>query len=162
MALFKRSHVDEDDSVSLADDDHAWWASRDHLERAFVPKHRGDSEHGETSGRSDTGSKSTGSTFSDRYSTESLFNWASSSEPDDPTFGGRGMPLDPYRILGLQPGASLSEVVAAHRSLAKRYHPDQFFSAEESERHAAAQKMSTVNAAYQELRSRLMAHRHAH
>jgi hypothetical protein len=32
--------------------------------------------------------------------------------------------LDPYRTLGLAPGATLDEVKAAYRRLAKRYHPD--------------------------------------
>jgi hypothetical protein len=32
--------------------------------------------------------------------------------------------VDPYRTLGLSPGASLDEVKAAYRRLAKRYHPD--------------------------------------
>lgn len=87
-----------------------------------------------------------------------MFNWASSPEPDDPTHGGTGLPLDPYRVLGLQPGATLSEVIAAHRNLAKQYHPDQMHGADEDEQRRAAQTMSTVNAAYQELRSRLMGH----
>ena len=31
---------------------------------------------------------------------------------------------DPYRILGLKPGASEEEVKRAYRQLAKKYHPD--------------------------------------
>ena len=31
---------------------------------------------------------------------------------------------DPYRVLGLEPGASDDEVKAAYRRLAKKYHPD--------------------------------------
>ena len=31
---------------------------------------------------------------------------------------------DPYRVLGLEPGASDDEVKAAYRKLAKKYHPD--------------------------------------
>jgi curved DNA-binding protein CbpA len=31
---------------------------------------------------------------------------------------------DPYRILGVPPGASLNEIRAAYRRMAKRYHPD--------------------------------------
>ncbi len=157
MALFKRSgSKDEDDTetVRLADDDgHAWWASRDRLEKVFVPKTRvpPDSIHADPLGvNPDPGG------FASEYSTESLFNWASSDQPDDPTHGGTGLPRDPYRVLGLEPGASLAEVVAAHRHLAKRYHPDQLHDADEAERRAASQTMSTVNAAYQELRSRLL------
>ena len=32
--------------------------------------------------------------------------------------------IDPYRTLGLSPGATIEEVKAAYRRLAKRYHPD--------------------------------------
>jgi DnaJ-domain-containing protein 1 len=151
MALFKRSSSTDDDMVSLADDDHAWWASRDELQRPFVP-----SDRVPPAAPSTGPGPATSGSFTDRYSTDSLFNWASSTEPDDPTHGGTGLPLDPYRVLGLQPGASLSEVVAAHRTLAKRYHPDQLFDADEAERLAAAQTMSTINGAYHELRTRLM------
>ncbi len=157
MPLFKRTGPDDDDeTVSLSDDDHAWWASREHLERPFVPKHRTPAGAVDPPPSVTLGSEP--SAFSERYSTESLFNWASSPEPDDPTHGGTGLPLDPYRVLGLQPGATLSEVIAAHRNLAKQYHPDQMHGADEDEQRRAAQTMSTVNAAYQELRSRLMGH----
>ncbi|HET8929437.1 MAG TPA: J domain-containing protein [Acidimicrobiales bacterium] len=157
MALFKRTESDDDDDdmVSLADDNHAWWAGRDELQRAFVPKDRAAPGGAEPTPTNPSG-------FTDKYSTESLFNWASSSEPDDPTHGGTGLPLDPYRVLDLEPGATLSEVVAAHRTLAKRYHPDQLFDADDAERVTAAQKMSTINAAYHELRSRLMGPDSAH
>lgn len=161
MPLFKKSDTDtDDDMVDLSSGANAWWADRDELERVFVPKRRGLASNGAEAPSGGDQSPSTEPTFESQYSTESLFNWASSPEPDDPTIGGRGVPLDPYRVLGLEPGASLSEVVAAHRALAKKYHPDQFFSADEPERQHAAQTMATVNAAYQELRSRLLAHRH--
>lgn len=151
MAFFKRTIPENDDeTVSLADDDHAWWAGRDELQQVFVPRRR------EVPGAAPPDPVGNTGGFTEQYSTESLFNWASSTEPDDPTHGGTGLPLDPYRVLGLEPGASLSEVVAAHRSLAKRYHPDQLVDADDADRFEAAQTMSTVNAAYQELRSRLM------
>lgn len=154
MTLFKRNPRDEEDSVSLESDAHAWWAGRDHLERTFVPKKR--TVPGSTGPASTTPSGPSSTTFAERFSTESLFNWASGPEPDDPTHGGNGLPLDPFRVLGLQPGASLSEVVSAHRTLAKRYHPDQLHGADEAVRTEAAQTMRTVNAAYQELRTRLV------
>ena len=50
---------------------------------------------------------------------------------------------DPYRVLGLAPGASKDEVTAAYRKLAKKYHPDLNPGDE-----AAAKKMAEVNAAY--------------
>ena len=33
---------------------------------------------------------------------------------------------DPYRVLGLTPGASKDEVTKAYRKLAKKYHPDNY------------------------------------
>lgn len=50
---------------------------------------------------------------------------------------------DPYRVLGLSPGASKDEVTKAYRKLAKKYHPD-LNPGDES----AAKKMAEVNAAY--------------
>ena len=50
---------------------------------------------------------------------------------------------DPYRVLGLNPGASKDEVTKAYRKLAKKYHPD----LNPGDTTAAA-KMAEVNAAY--------------
>lgn len=138
---------DDDATIRLDSAEHAWWAERDELKRAWTPpvKNRHRAEEPRSS-----------STFESEYSTESLFNWATSDTPDDPTIGGAGMPLDPYAVLGLQPGASMDEVTSAHRRLAKQFHPDRQFTATESERIAAEQTMSRINAAYHELRSRLV------
>lgn len=50
---------------------------------------------------------------------------------------------DPYRILGLNPGASEEEVKKAYKSLAKKYHPDVTGNDPE-----AAKKMQEINSAY--------------
>lgn len=50
---------------------------------------------------------------------------------------------DPYKVLGLSPGASKDEVTKAYRKLAKKYHPDLNPGDE-----TAAKKMAEVNAAY--------------
>lgn len=55
---------------------------------------------------------------------------------------------DPYKILGLSPGASDEEVTKAYRSLAKKYHPD----LNPGDKTAAA-KMSEINAAYSQIKS---------
>lgn len=149
MAVWNRGSKQKssDDTVRLDDDGNAWWSERDTLEKVFVPKTRRTATAADEPGKA--------SAFEEKYSTESLFNWADGPDPDDPTHGGRGSLLDPYQVLGLQPGATLEEVVSAHRHLAKRYHPDRQHGSDESARHDAEQTMRRVNAAYQELRSRL-------
>ena len=53
------------------------------------------------------------------------------------------MMMDPYKVLGVAPGASEEEIKKAHRTLAKKYHPDLNPGNE-----AAAEKMNEINAAY--------------
>ncbi|MBO6240175.1 MAG: J domain-containing protein [Butyrivibrio sp.] len=53
------------------------------------------------------------------------------------------MMMDPYKALGVSPGASEEEIKKAHRTLAKKYHPDL-----NPGNVAAAEKMNEVNAAY--------------
>lgn len=53
---------------------------------------------------------------------------------------------DPYKVLGLEPGASEEAVKRAYRALAKKYHPDLNPGNEE-----AARKMKEVNAAYDQI-----------
>jgi hypothetical protein len=54
---------------------------------------------------------------------------------------------DPYTVLGVKPGAPPSELAAAYRSQAKRWHPDRNADAE------SARRMAQVNAAYDLLRA---------
>ena len=53
------------------------------------------------------------------------------------------MMMDPYKVLGISPGASEEEIKKAHRRLAKKYHPDI-----NPGNAAAAEKMNEINAAY--------------
>ena len=55
---------------------------------------------------------------------------------------------DPYRVLGLQPGASDEEVKRAYRQLAKKYHPDM----NPGDPHAA-KMMNDINAAYDQIKN---------
>lgn len=55
---------------------------------------------------------------------------------------------DPYRVLGLQPGASEEEVKRAYRQLAKKYHPDM----NPGDEHAA-KMMNDINAAYDQIKN---------
>ena len=56
--------------------------------------------------------------------------------------------MDPYKVLGLEPGASDEEVKKAYRRLAKQYHPDRNPGDE-----AAARKMQEINAAYEQIKN---------
>lgn len=55
---------------------------------------------------------------------------------------------DPYKVLGLERGASDEEVKKAYRRLAKKYHPDLNPGDQE-----AARKMREVNAAYEQIKN---------
>ena len=55
---------------------------------------------------------------------------------------------DPYKVLGVSPGASDEEIKQAYRRLAKKYHPDLTPGDK-----VAAQKMQEVNAAYEQIKN---------
>ena len=55
--------------------------------------------------------------------------------------------MDPFRVLGVDPGVSEADLTAAYRSLAKRWHPDH--------RHGDAARMREINEAYALARAEL-------
>jgi hypothetical protein len=57
--------------------------------------------------------------------------------------------VDPYTILGLNPGAGERDISAAYRAQAKRWHPDRGGGEE------AARRMAEINVAYDLLRSEI-------
>jgi DnaJ like chaperone protein len=61
---------------------------------------------------------------------------------------------DPYAVLGVRSNASWQEIVAAHRSLARRFHPDKVATLDQVARMAAEQIMFKINDAYRELKVR--------
>lgn len=54
---------------------------------------------------------------------------------------------DPYKVLGVSPTATDEEIKAAYRSLARRYHPDNYPNDPDAAKHAA-ERMKEINAAY--------------
>lgn len=58
------------------------------------------------------------------------------------------MAEDPYKVLGISPGADEEEVTKAYRRLAKKYHPD--LNPGDAD---AARKMSAINDAYEQIKS---------
>ena len=57
--------------------------------------------------------------------------------------------MDPYKVLGVSPSASDDEIRQAYRSLAKKYHPDNY--ANNPVADLAAEKMKEINAAYEQI-----------
>jgi len=55
---------------------------------------------------------------------------------------------DPYKILGLTPGATDEQIKQAYRRLAKKYHPDM-----NPDDPAAAKMMNDINAAYEQIKN---------
>ena len=58
------------------------------------------------------------------------------------------MVQDPYKVLGVSPGASDEEIKKAYRELTKKYHPDL-----NPGDPGAAQKMNDINAAYDQIKN---------
>ena len=62
---------------------------------------------------------------------------------------------DPWNVLGLDRGASASDVNAAYRRLAEIYHPDRYQGTRENVRAEAARRMGDLSAAVQAIRAGL-------
>lgn len=54
--------------------------------------------------------------------------------------------MDPYKVLGVQPGASQDEIKSAYRNLVKKYHPDKY--TDEVMKARATEKIKEINEAY--------------
>ncbi len=63
-------------------------------------------------------------------------------------------PWDPYRILGIEQGASQEEVKHAFRLLAGKYHPDKLGHLGEEFRALAEKRFKEIQKAYDELKSK--------
>jgi hypothetical protein len=83
--------------------------------------------------------------FQSYYTYESLFEDAPEQLEED---AGE----DPYVVLGLKHSATWPQISAAHRRLAKEFHPDRFATQPEDVREAAENEIKRINLAYSELR----------
>jgi hypothetical protein len=144
----READADEADTVDLDGEEHAWWAAREELDNAYAPRKKKQEQPPPSR-----------STFSEYFSTESLFSWTRADEPKDspPEDGGAHLDVehpDPYEVLGLPEDATWKQIVAAHRRLAKQHHPDRLGSASAEQRHRSDRRMRQLNIAYSELRRR--------
>jgi DnaJ-domain-containing protein 1 len=124
-----------DENVDLAGAEHAWWAGRETLDSQDAPRGRKKRPVEEPVKKS---------AFKEYYSTESLF--APQPELLDPE--------DPYAVLGVPASATWEEITSAHRTLAKRFHPDRLTNMGAEERARGEVRIRDLNIAYMELRRR--------
>jgi len=69
--------------------------------------------------------------------------------------GEQGVEADPYRILGLEPGASREEISRAYRQLAGKYHPDKVQHLGEEFKALAEKRFIEIQKAYSYLMDRV-------
>jgi DnaJ domain len=84
---------------------------------------------------------------SDRWTVEDTPSWPGAFDGDDLAWT--------YRVLGVDEGASESEVRLAYHQLAQTYHPDKWAAMDAEFQAAANHKMAEINASYELLMSEL-------
>lgn len=175
---------DDDEPVRLDDDAHAWWSQRpaedllrparrppapseepprDILAEHFGPDWRTSWGLDPTpprrpEGRDDPGlvPPEVGAARTEQATSHAIDQAAAAPgrSTDDDTERGAEERADAYALLGVEPTASWEEIVAAHRAMARRHHPDRAVARGPEAAAAAEERIRLVNAAYAELRVR--------
>ena len=152
--LFRRAEdlLVDDDDADLSEDEHAWWAARDTV--AGVP--RGGPAEPEQTTEGD-------SHFQDYWSNESLFEEQQATPPPSgepaaeqaPTVDvPGGLDLDAaHLVLQVRIGVTWEEITAAHRRLAKLYHPDRLVEWSPEAQELGRTRMAEINSAHATLRA---------
>jgi DnaJ-domain-containing protein 1 len=154
---FPRRHRDDDDAedpddtVALDDDAHAWWAQRP-VEDLWRP--RADRAPVEEPER-DVLAEHFGADWRTSFGFDPPPVMPDAADPEgaqaDEELPDEG---DAYAVLGVEATATWEEIVAAHRALARRHHPDRVASLGPEAVTAAEERIVRINAAYAELRIR--------
>jgi hypothetical protein len=154
--LFKRAEdlLEDDETADLSEDEHAWWAAREGV--AGVP--RGNAPPPEAPTDSAEESK-----FEDYWSAESLFDEQQTKAAPPPPHGEAheldlpgAMDLDSaHLVLQVRIGVTWEEITAAHRKLAKLYHPDRLIEYSHEAQEIGRGRMAEINAAHATLRALL-------
>jgi hypothetical protein len=149
-----RPSAPEPEAVPLDGDEHAWWAQQE-VSQAWKPRARKDQPGGEAVADAEP-RDILAEHFGEDWRTS--FEFSGPSEEDLEEERRREQQAiddqDSYKVLGVEPTASWDEIVEAHRSMARAYHPDRLFGRSEEQRAEGEERIRVINTAYQELRVR--------
>ncbi len=145
--------ADGTDGADLAADEHAWWAQRD-VQAAWAPHAAPETGEAER----DVLAEHFGPDWRDSFELPHSDGPPREDDlaPPEP-FELLGEPLDtsdPYKVLEVAPTATWEEIVAAHRRMARRHHPDRYADRPRVDVEAAEERIRAINVAYAELRVR--------
>lgn len=135
-----------DEPVHLDGDEHAWWAQRE-VSTAWTPPEHPEPSEEDTEPERDVLAEHFGADW------RTSFGYPSDTVPPPPAED----PVDtsdPYAVLEVDPSATWEDIVDAHRSMARRHHPDRLVGGTDAERAAGEARIRAINAAYAELKVR--------
>lgn len=144
---------DPDETVDLDDAAHAWWAQRP-VEELWRPRDEAPPEPAPAPER-DVLAEHFGADWRTSFGFDPPLATSDRPPPeDDPADQELPEDGDAYAVLGVEPTATWEEIVAAHRTMARRHHPDRVATEGAEAVAAAEERIVRINAAYAELRIR--------